>query len=191
MRSNNIDVNNAKGAQCCAPCASHVRRNAVLFACVVLAFLLVDRLTKMYFDAAALGSTFDGAGLFGLVSFVLVHNTGGAWGIFSGNTFALGLVALVFCAFVLVYLFVLARDSSALSTVALGMIFAGGIGNMIDRFLLGYVVDFLNFTFIDFPVFNVADIGVTCGVVLFLLSIILDARTGQNEDAGQNDAALM
>jgi signal peptidase II len=125
------------------------------------------------------------------VSFVLVHNTGGAWGIFSGNTFALGLVALVFCAFVLVYLFVLARDSSALSTVALGMIFAGGIGNMIDRFLLGYVVDFLNFTFIDFPVFNVADVGVTCGVVLFLLSIILDARTGQNEDAGQNDAALM
>ena len=50
--------------------------------------------------------------------------------------------------------------------------FAGGIGNALDRFTLGYVVDFVDFTFIDFPVFNVADIGVTCGFVVFIASML-------------------
>lgn len=57
---------------------------------------------------------------------------------------------------------------------------AGGIGNCIDRLTTGYVVDFIRFTFVDFPVFNVADICVTCGVILFLVAIIF---TGVLSDA--------
>ena len=56
------------------------------------------------------------------------------------------------------------------------LVVAGGIGNAIDRFSQGYVVDFIEPVFIDFPVFNVADIGVTCGFVLFLVGVIVSWR---------------
>ena len=52
------------------------------------------------------------------------------------------------------------------------MVVAGGIGNAIDRFLMGYVVDFICADFIDFPIFNVADIGVTCGFVLLFIGLM-------------------
>lgn len=55
---------------------------------------------------------------------------------------------------------------------SIGVVVAGGIGNAIDRFVTGYVVDFICFDFINFPVFNIADIGVTCGVVI-LVTIML------------------
>ena len=57
-----------------------------------------------------------------------------------------------------------------------GVVVAGGLGNAIDRFALGYVVDFIEPVFIDFPVFNVADIGVTCGFVLFFAGMLWSMR---------------
>ena len=60
----------------------------------------------------------------------------------------------------------------------LTMIAAGGIGNLIDRLRLGYVIDFFYFSLIDFPVFNVADIYVTVGVALFAILYLI---TGEEE----------
>ena len=56
------------------------------------------------------------------------------------------------------------------------LIVAGGLGNALDRFTLGYVVDFIDTTFISFPTFNVADIGVTCGFVLFFAGMLWSMR---------------
>ena len=58
------------------------------------------------------------------------------------------------------------RSRHVLLTVSLSMILGGGIGNMIDRILRGYVVDFFSFVLIDFPVFNVADIFITVSTAL-------------------------
>ena len=69
---------------------------------------------------------------------------------------------------------------NALETIALALVCSGGLGNAIDRFSQLYVVDFIDFTFIDFPVFNVADIGVTCGFVLLVIGYLLATR---KEDA--------
>lgn len=77
---------------------------------------------------------------------------------------------------------------SALGALGLSLVVAGGIGNAIDRFTLGYVVDFIEPVFIDFPVFNVADIGVTCGVALFIASLIIEmlkASHAEHENGGQ------
>ena len=57
------------------------------------------------------------------------------------------------------------------------LVLAGGIGNAIDRFVQGYVTDFIEFSFIDFPVFNVADIGVTCGFALIVICYFLSATS--------------
>lgn len=54
------------------------------------------------------------------------------------------------------------------------MIIGGALGNMCDRFAFGYVVDFIDFCLIDFPVFNVADIFITIGGVLFCYCLIFD-----------------
>ena len=59
--------------------------------------------------------------------------------------------------------------------ISLAFFCAGGIGNMIDRIFLGYVVDFLKFEFIEFPIFNIADSFISIGACLMLLYLILDS----------------
>ena len=74
------------------------------------------------------------------------------------------------------YFFWQRNEVNACQTVGIALIVAGGIGNAIDRFMQGYVVDFIEFSFIDFPVFNVADIGVTCGFVLLFIGLFLSLK---------------
>ena len=99
---------------------------------------------------------------------------------FGDSTFALGVVSVIVCiAVVLVFLFyewAFGHRATALETCALSLIAAGGIGNAIDRFVNGFVVDFIDLTFMDFPVFNIADIGVTCGFVLLVIGYLLATR---------------
>ena len=71
------------------------------------------------------------------------------------------------------YVFIM-KPKSLLLRTSLGFIVGGGIGNMIDRVLLGFVVDFLEFTFIDFPVFNVADSFVCIGAAMLILYLVID-----------------
>lgn len=107
----------------------------------------------------------------GPIAFDLVHNTGAAFGMGQGGgLFFMGAAALVTVA-AIVWL-AQRRTHSTLEVVSLALVVAGGIGNCVDRLVTGYVVDFIQFTFIEFPVFNVADICVTCGVVLFLISLV-------------------
>lgn len=153
------------------------KRNAVLFTLVVLVWLVLDQVSKLYFNAHALGDVIAGPFL-GIIRFRLVHNTGAAWSMFSDSTFALGVFSLVICCLLLIYLFKLAPDSSIGETLGLALVFSGGIGNAIDRFALGYVVDFIEPVFIEFPVFNIADIGVTCGFVIFFAALLYGLRNG-------------
>ncbi|MBR1814303.1 MAG: signal peptidase II [Lachnospiraceae bacterium] len=102
----------------------------------------------------------------------LVHNTGAAFGILKGNTpLLLALPSILVLA--LLYLYAKAPADSRMRPLRLVFLClaAGGIGNLIDRFRLGFVVDFLYFKLIDFPVFNVADIFAT--VSSFLLVFLL------------------
>ena len=106
----------------------------------------------------------------------LVHNTGGAWSMFSGATAALGVFSIVMCAALAAFAVHERARISWPELIGLGLVIGGGIGNAIDRFALGYVVDFIDLSFMDFPVFNIADIGVTCGLALFLIGWIVRER---------------
>ena len=152
-----------------------------LFAVVAAAWIALDQWTKSLFADAVPGTLFGGA-LGGLVDFRLVHNTGAAWGIFAGNTAALGIFSLVVVAALVAYFIWDIKSVNVVQVVAIALIAAGGIGNVIDRFAQGYVTDFIAVTFIDFPVFNVADIGVTCGVVLLCIGFLVAwKREGRTE----------
>ena len=93
-----------------------------------------------------------------------VHNTGGGWSILSGHTWLLTLLT----AAVLAAILVLAARGAVRHPFGRWMaavLFAGGLGNLIDRVRLGYVVDMFEFQFISYPVFNVADICIVAGVI--------------------------
>lgn len=152
------------------------RHTAFVFVAVALVWLLLDFASKHIVNTAQPGTVLipDIAGLF---EFRLVHNTGAAWGMFDNATFLLGIFSLVVCTVILVYVFGLRHaHTTPAETVSLALVFAGGLGNAIDRLTRGYVVDFINCTFVDFPTFNVADIGVTCGMVAFFICMFAFLR---------------
>lgn len=110
-----------------------------------------------------------------------VENSGAAWGMLSGQRILLLVAPVVGCSF-LVYYYIKTRGrNSVLLMLGLSLIFAGGLGNLIDRaFRGGHVVDFIEFIFVSFPVFNVADICVTCGTVLLAIYLLF-VEGGKNE----------
>ena len=144
--------------------------------------LAADRLSKIW----AQGSLYRGVTEydFGPVSLTLVHNRGAAFGMAQGGTAVFVVLAVVIVLAILAWL-VFGKEHAPAEVVGLSLVAAGGLGNLVDRLTTVYVVDFIQFDFIDFPVFNVADICVTCGVVLFICSLLVGMlRPGEGVDTG-------
>lgn len=132
---------------------------------VALAVLLVDQLTKL--AVRAVGDALHVTVIPGVVDFMFVRNIGAAFSMGEGHGIAFAVLALAVIIAIAVYL-VRAPQLAHLEVVGMAMVAGGAIGNAIDRLAFGFVTDFIATTFIDFPVFNVADIGITLGVVLAL-----------------------
>ena len=99
-------------------------------------------------------------------------NDGMAFSMFGGARWALVLLTAV--ALVAVAVYILWKKPTGMLFWALNFMFAGGVGNLIDRIRTGVVVDYLEFEFITFPVFNFADILITCGAALLFLWAVID-----------------
>ncbi len=104
----------------------------------------------------------------GVFRLTYCENTGAAFSILAGQTWFFIILTVVLCSLIIA---VLVRGSvrSKLGRIALVCIASGGIGNLIDRIFCGFVVDMFDFYLIDFAVFNVADIFVCCGSILFIV----------------------
>ena len=176
----------------------HIKRLSSIFLFAPLAAVLVtcDRASKSWAQDALAGtlagslSPADAIDLSLLpIRLTLVHNTGAAFGLGEGSTGVFIAIAAVIVCVIAAWLLALPRHTPP-EVVSLALVCAGGIGNLIDRIALGYVVDFIEFTFIDFPVFNVADICVTCGVALFIVCVLFFMATpGADASATREDAA--
>ncbi len=145
------------------------RKSLITLAAIAAAVVALDALAKVW--AVAVLAPVDGRTVridAGPLDFVLVHNTGAAFGIGADATWVFVVVTAVIVAAALAWI-CKGACRSPLSVVALSLLVGGGIGNFIDRVALGYVVDFIEFSFVDFPVFNIADICITAGVVLLLV----------------------
>ncbi|MDO4265747.1 MAG: signal peptidase II [Eubacteriales bacterium] len=139
-----------------------------LFAVVIL--VLADQLTK-YLAVLFLKGQDPVSVLPGILLLLYTENTGAAFGILKGKQWFFYAVALIVVIGVTFFLSRLPRKKRYLPLyLDFCFIAAGAIGNVIDRMRLGYVVDFIYFKPIDFPVFNVADIYITCAcaVLVFL-----------------------
>ena len=126
----------------------------------------------------------------GFVELRTVHNYGAAWSSFSGARWLLVAVTSVI---VLAVLAALVRRvvRHPLGVLAGCLILSGGLGNILDRVRLGYVVDMFNFQFMRYPVFNVADICVVCGAVLGVMYYLwfYDKYDKKGRAHGDSDAA--
>lgn len=143
-------------------------RRIVAFGGVAACAVVLDQATKAWARAALAGGP---APLIpGVLDLSLVMNTGAAFSIGSGSTWVFVILALVICAGAAAWV-VREREMPASVAAALGAVAGGGVGNLIDRVVAGRVTDFFATSFIDFPVFNVADIFVTCGVVVALVLV--------------------
>ena len=98
-----------------------------------------------------------------------VINTGAAFSFFRGQVDILRWISLVVSLGLIIFV-CYAPKISLLEQLGYGFILSGAIGNGIDRFLFGYVVDFLDFRLINFPVFNLADVAINIGILLLLIA---------------------
>ncbi len=142
----------------------------ILFFVGLISIIGLDQLTK-YFAVVHLTNVRTHPLIEDVFHLTYVENPGAGFGIFADYTGLLSvlsaLVALALIGYVLVK-----KPQNAWLLTALTFLCGGAIGNLIDRVRLGYVVDFLDFTLIDFPVFNVADCFVTVGAVLLAIYIV-------------------
>ena len=167
---------------------------------LLLAALLVaaDQISKAWVvTALPEGSREVSVGLgFG---FVRIRNNGAAFGMLRNlhlqvgpltidGTVMLGILSALVALVIALYLLRSGRHLAALTRVALALVLAGAVGNMIDRFRLHYVVDFIHFHVrgFDFAVFNVADASIVIGAALLLLaSVLVPVRSERTQPPGR------
>jgi len=110
----------------------------------------------------------------GFIRIIHIQNTGSAFGLFPGQMPVIRLVASVVVLFLLTAAVWIYRKQPGLvtwwNTVAFGLVMGGAVGNLIDRFRFGYVVDFIDVGF--WPTFNVADSGISIGAVMFVITLV-------------------
>ena len=118
----------------------------------------------------------------GFLGFTYVKNTGAAFSSFEGQQWLFALIFAVFTAAVLWEYFKKPMPFTTLERFCIASVYAGGLGNMIDRVRLGYVVDMIETKFMEFPVFNVADCFICCGCVLLMVHLLVWNKGFWKED---------
>lgn len=156
---------------------------------IIAALTAVDRITK----AAAVSSLKDKTPvkfLFGAFRLKYTENTGAAFSSFSDDTTVLAVftvLVIILCLFVLLT----RRVKSKFACAGLILIISGGIGNAIDRVMNGFVVDFIEPLFIDFAVFNFADICITVGAFMIigyeLYELVRERKAQKEKEAEKAD----
>lgn len=149
-----------------------MKRKQILFlVCWFIPLLLIDQLTKYY--ARNIISKNPINIIENVLEFRFLKNTGAAWGSFSSMTSMLAIITTVMIvAITVVYMRVPLDKRMFPLRIMLVFIITGAIGNLIDRIVFSYVTDFIYFKLINFPIFNVADIYVTCCAIIMAVLIL-------------------
>jgi len=139
-----------------------------LFAAGIVA---ADQFTK-YLTVANIGLYQDVPLIPGFLGLTYVRNTGAAFSSFEGQQWLFALIFTLFTVAVIYEYFKRSMGFSRFEWWCIAAVYGGGLGNMIDRVRLGYVVDMIETLFVEFPVFNVADCFITCGCILMMVSLL-------------------
>ena len=143
----------------------------MMIAIFTIVFFMIDRVTKIF--ALKIESSIDI--IPNLFRLTLAKNTGIAWSLFSNDTVIITIVTMIIIFFFIKYILD-NKNGNKLYNVCYAMILGGAFGNLFDRVFLGYVIDFLDFNIFgyDYPIFNLADTFIVCGIIIILVGGIHD-----------------
>ena len=153
------------------------RRNRILLCiAVILGGIFLDQLTKLL-AVKFLMPVHSVRLIPGVLNLTYVENTGAAFGMLKNHRWVFMVTSSLAIVAMGIYLFAKKPEKKILADLSLAMIISGGIGNMIDRLYLGYVVDFIDVSpLFEFAVFNGADSFVCVGAALLVLATLLDLK---------------
>ena len=144
----------------------------MLYVFLAALIVLADQLSKGWI-VATIPLYGERAFIPGLLQLTHVHNYAAAFSLFSGMKIPIIILTFIVCIAIIVAL-IMKKPKSSLQRFALMLVLGGAVGNLIDRIVLGYVVDMFETLFMDFPVFNVADCAIVVGGVVFCVCILLE-----------------
>ena len=157
----------------------------IIFSAIIVGGIIIDQITKwlavkflMPIDTVPLIRIGDVE----VLNLTYLENTGAAFGMLKDAPWVFNTISVIGITVMLAYLY-LGHTESKISGIALAMMVSGGIGNMIDRTMLHYVVDFIDFRLINFAVFNGADSFVCVGAGLLVLGLILEMKAEMKKEA--------
>ncbi len=125
--------------------------------------IIIDRLTKAVFTEKV---------CFFLFCIKPSINFGASFGIFSGLTILLVIIAVIVLLLILYFYFIADKKLNNLARTAMIFLFAGTLSNVLDRIFFGYILDWLTFSFVSFPAFNLADVSNTIGALLLVIFLL-------------------
>ena len=153
----------------------------ILMTLLAAVIVVLDQVTKYLVVAQIpLGGHVDV--LPGIVGLTYVQNRGAAFSMLQNQQWLFALIFVLFAALIIWEFSKKRMPFTTLERYCIVCVFAGGLGNMIDRLRLGYVVDMIATEFIDFPVFNVADCFITCGCILLMVHLVFFNREFWKEE---------
>ena len=151
----------------------------IIYLFIAAATVVSDQLLKSWIiKSVALGDVWFR--IPGLFDFTYVRNTGAAFSILSGKMSFLSILSAVFCVAAIIY-WIVKKPKQPLLCTSISLIFAGALSNAIDRISQGFVVDYIETTFMTFPVFNIADCAITIGAVLLVIYVIFIDKDPREE----------
>lgn len=154
-----------------------MKKKSLFILIVILALTIIDQIIK-YLVVSNISIGSKKIIIDNFLKFIYIRNTGAAFGILSGN-----IIFLIFITVLLIFYIVNEMKKNInnnLSLLSFSLILSGALGNLIDRVVRGYVVDYISFTLFnrEMSVFNLADTYITIGVILLIYIVI---KEGKNE----------
>lgn len=149
---------------------------AIVYMAIFFIGLIADQLTK-YWVTLRIKPHNTVPLVENVLHFTYSENTGAAFSIFRGMQSFLVILTSIGMALIFVYMVKIKGDGKALLQLSLALILAGGVGNLIDRLRLGYVIDFIDVRLINFAIFNVADILISVGMFLLIVDSLFVSKT--------------
>ncbi len=153
-------------------------------------YLAIDLLTKHFIYMPIAAGADDITIWDGVLKLVAVENTGASFGIFQNANEVLTVISVIVVAVLFAVMILSVKNRNGWFRAALILMLAGGIGNLVDRFVFGFVRDWIYFELIDFAVFNLADSGLTVGCVLLIIYVIFFYRpVDKKQKSGSNNSS--
>lgn len=156
-------------------------KKKLLIIFIIIISICIDQIAKQIIIKNIFNSSIEI--IKGVLNFTYVENTGGAYGIGSNNILMFIIINVIIIGILMKFVISKKDEIGTILLVAISLIIAGGMGNLIDRIFRGYVVDFIDINPVfKYPVFNISDIFIVLGCITITIELIYNTIKSKNQE---------